>query len=219
MSRIRISQSCLFIVFVVLAGVGFSQSVVVQPGAPGQPSVVLPHNTRPKLQGVSRKDIEFMKGMIMHHAQAVEMVDMIEQRTENKEVRLLGSRIRQSQSDEINFMRRWLALRGELPEMEVSSSGHSSHSGGHSRHGEMTMPGMLSRKQMTALAASGGHVFNKLFLAGMIQHHQGALVMVNDLFNTAGSGQDAELFNFATDVDTGQKAEIKIMENMLEAIK
>ncbi len=191
-----------------------AQSVVVQPGAPGQPTVVLPSDTKPKLHSISKKDIEFMQGMIMHHAQAVEMVELIELRTENKEIRLLGSRIRQSQSDEINFMKRWLALRGEAAEMDMS--GHSSHSG----HGsEMMMPGMLTRKQMTAMAAAKGVAFDKLFLAGMIQHHKGALVMVDELFNTAGAGQDAELFNFATDVDTGQKAEITIMENMLERIK
>lgn len=191
-----------------------AQSVVVQPGAPGQPTVVLPSDAKPKLHSVSKKDIEFMQGMIMHHAQAVEMVELIELRTESKEIRLLGSRIRQSQSDEINFMRRWLALRGETAEMDMS--GHSSHSG----HGsEMMMPGMLTRKQMMAMAAAKGVAFDKLFLAGMIQHHKGALVMVDELFNTAGAGQDAELFNFATDVDTGQKAEITIMENMLERIK
>lgn len=191
-----------------------AQSVIVQPGAPGQPTVVMPSDTKPKLHSVSKKDIEFMQGMIMHHAQAVEMVELIELRTENKEIRLLGSRIRQSQSDEINFMRRWLALRGETTEMDMS--GHSSHSG---HGGDMMMPGMLTRKQMAAMAAAKGSAFDKLFLAGMIQHHKGALVMVDELFNTAGAGQDAELFNFATDVDTGQKAEITIMERMLERIK
>jgi uncharacterized protein (DUF305 family) len=78
------------------------------------------------------------------------------------------------------------------------------------------MPGMLSPEQMEALRKAKGEAFDHLFLAGMIQHHGGALTMVKELFNTAGAGQDAELFNFATDVDSGQRAEIRIMQNMLE---
>ena len=78
------------------------------------------------------------------------------------------------------------------------------------------MPGMLTPEQMAALRKAKGDEFDRLFLTGMIQHHNGALTMVKDLFNTAGAGQDAELFNFATDVDTGQRAEIRIMQGMLE---
>lgn len=192
---------------------------VVQPGAPGQPSKSLPANTRPKLQAVSPKDVEFMQGMIMHHAQAVEMVDLMDSRTKNKELNLLGARISQSQSDEMSFMKRWLLIRGQSPEMKktaTNQSGHSGHSGGHS---EMVMPGMLSAIQMAELADSIGSEFDRLFLKGMIQHHNGALLMVNDLFNTAGAGQDAELFNFATDVDSGQRAEIRVMQSMLELAK
>lgn len=80
---------------------------------------------------------------------------------------------------------------------------------------QMLMPGMLSSKQMKALREAKAEDFDRLFLSGMIQHHNGALIMVKDLFDTAGAGQDAELFNFATDVDSGQRAEIKIMQNML----
>ncbi len=78
------------------------------------------------------------------------------------------------------------------------------------------MPGMLTPEQMEALRNAKGAEFDKLFLTGMIQHHNGALIMVKDLFDTAGAGQDAELFNFATDVDSGQRAEIRIMQSMLE---
>ena len=78
------------------------------------------------------------------------------------------------------------------------------------------MPGMLTPQQMEALRKSKGTEFDRLFLTGMIQHHNGALTMVKDLFDTAGAGQDAEMFGFATDVDTGQRAEIKIMQTMLE---
>ncbi len=83
-----------------------------------------------------------------------------------------------------------------------------------SKH-QMLMPGMLTAKQMDALRRAKGAAFDRLFLTGMIQHHNGALIMVKDLFNTAGAGQDSELFNFATDVDSGQRAEIRIMQNML----
>ena len=80
---------------------------------------------------------------------------------------------------------------------------------------QMLMPGMLTEKQMAALRKAKGQEFDKLFLRGMIQHHNGALIMVKELFDNAGAGQDAELFNFATDVDSGQRAEIRIMQTML----
>jgi uncharacterized protein (DUF305 family) len=153
-----------------------------------------------------------MQGMIMHHAQAVEMTALIPSHTENKELRSLGARISSSQSDEIKFMHRWLAARGEA----VTMSG-AEMSGMHTSHQPMElMPGMLTTVQMEALRKAKGPEFDHLFLTGMIQHHNGALTMVKDLFDTAGAGQDAELFNFATDVDNSQRAEIKIMQNMLE---
>jgi len=189
-----------------------TDSVIVQPGAPGQETKVLPSSTTAKLPPFSPKDVEFLQGMIMHHAQAVEMTALIEARTENKEVRLLGARISQSQSDEMNFMKRWLALRKQplMPNMEAGEMDMSDH-----EHHTL-MPGMLTPKQMEALKKAKGAEFDRLFLSGMIQHHQGALDMVKDLFATTGAGQDAELFNFATDVDSGQRAEIKIMQTLLE---
>jgi len=156
-----------------------------------------------------------MQGMIMHHAQAVEMTALIEARTENVEIRLIGARISQSQSDEMNFMRRWLEIRGEPVSMPMANKPGSHAHGGHSAGDQMMMPGMLSEKQMNELRKAKGADFDRLFLKGMIQHHLGALVMVKDLFDTAGAGQDAELFNFASDVDSGQRAEIKIMEAIL----
>ncbi len=152
-----------------------------------------------------------MQGMIMHHSQAVEMTALIPSHTENKDLRSLGARISSSQSDEIKFMKRWLAARGEpvsmtmpgMPDMDSSC------------HPTALMPGMLTPAQMETLQKAKGAEFDHLFLTGMIQHHNGALIMVEDLFDTAGAGQDAELFNFATDVDTGQRAEIRIMQGML----
>ncbi|MDQ5846442.1 MAG: DUF305 domain-containing protein [Acidobacteriota bacterium] len=193
-----------------------STPVVVQPGAPGQPTRTLPPSTRAILPPRSPADVQFMQGMIMHHAQAVEMTALIDSHTTTKDIRSLGARISHSQSDEIQFMKRWLEARGEplsLPMTEMHGMDMSSHAT-HSGH-SMLMPGMLTAKQMEALRNAKGEEFDRLFLTGMIQHHNGALIMVKDLFDTAGSGQDAEVFNFVTDVDSGQRAEIRIMETML----
>ena len=184
-----------------------SQPVVVQPGAPGKPTRTLPRTSRAKLPPVSPSDVRFMQGMIVHHQQAVEMTALIESHTENKDVRSLGARISRSQADEIKFMKRWLVTRGH-PVSQVQHDMHAMH--------HMLMPGMLSAEQMEALSKARGEEFDRLFLSGMIQHHGGALTMVKDLFDSAGSGQDAELFNFATDVDSGQRAEIRVMQSMLE---
>ncbi len=191
--------------------------VVVQPGAPGQPTRTLPPSTRATLPRRSSADVQFMQGMIMHHAQAVEMTALIESHTQNKDLRLLGARISHSQSEEIKFMKRWLEARGEstsLP-MQNMRGMDMSMPGMDMSNQPMLMPGMLTPKQMEALKKAKGAEFDQLFLTGMIQHHNGALIMVKDLFDTAGSGQDAELFNFATDVDSGQRAEIRIMQTML----
>jgi uncharacterized protein (DUF305 family) len=186
--------------------------VVVQPGAPGKPSKTLPPSTRATLAPRSRADVEFMQGMIMHHSQAVEMTALIPSHTDDKELRSLGARISSSQSDEIKFMRRWLAARGEPLSMPTAQMPGMDMSHQHTA----LMPGMLTAEQMEALRKAKGAEFDHLFLTGMIQHHNGALIMVKDLFDTAGAGQDAELFNFATDADNSQRAEIKIMQNMLE---
>ena len=186
--------------------------VVVQPGAPGQPTTTLPSSTRPTLQTASAADVQFMQGMIMHHAQAVEMTALIESHTKNAQLRILGERISRSQSDEIKFMKRWLTARNAPVEPEMSNMNMP---GMDMPAHQMMMPGMLTPKQMEALRNATGAEFDRLFLTGMIQHHNGALVMVKDLFDTAGAGQDAELFNFTTEVDSGQRAEIRIMQSML----
>ena len=179
------------------------------------PSKTLPAGTHGTVPPESRADVEFMQGMIMHHGQAIEMTALIPTHTGNEELQKLGARISSSQSDEMKFMQRWLAMRGEpvsmampgMPEMDM--------------HGRpmALMPGMLSAQQMAALRTAKDGEFDRLFLKGMIQHHNGALVMVKDLFNTAGAGQDADLFNFATDADNTQRAEIRIMQGMLEKEK
>lgn len=186
--------------------------VVVQPGPPGAPTRKLPLSTHASLPPASPADVEFMQGMIFHHAQAVEMTAMIPTHTQNPELRSLGARISSSQSDEIRFMKRWLAARGESPAKEMPAMPGMDMS----REKAPLMPGMLTPEQMQALGKAKDTEFDRLFLQGMIQHHQGALTMVKDLFDTAGAGQDAELFNFATDADNTQRAEIRIMEIMLK---
>jgi uncharacterized protein (DUF305 family) len=186
--------------------------VVVQPGAPGKPSRRLPPSAAAKLPPRSQAEVDFMRGMIMHHAQAVEMTALISSHTENKDLRSLGARISSSQSDEIKFMRRWLAARGEPASMAMPGMLDMDMSRPPVAH----MPGMLTPEQMEALRKAKDTEFDHLFLTGMIQHHNGALTMVKDLFDTAGAGQDAELFDFATDADNTQRAEIRIMQTMLE---
>jgi uncharacterized protein (DUF305 family) len=189
-----------------------AKPVVVQPGAPGTPTKTLPPSTTATLPPQSIADVEFMQGMIHHHSQAVEMTAMIPSHTENKDLRSLGARISSSQTDEIKFMRRWLAARGkEIPKPMAGMPGMDM-----SGRPMTLMPGMLTPEQMEALANAKGTAFDELFLKGMIQHHEGALTMVKDLFDTAGAGQDAELFDFATDADNTQRAEIRIMEIMLK---
>ncbi len=179
------------------------QPILVQPGAPGAATRVLPSSTRPVLPGRSPADVAFMQGMIMHHSQAVEMTALIPSHTQNREIRSLGARISSSQSDEMRLMQRWLAARGEQAGMSMGD-------------GMARMPGMLSPGQMGALRQARGAAFDHLFLAGMIQHHRGALSMVDTLFRSPGAGQDADLFNFATDADNTQRAEIRIMQSFPE---
>jgi uncharacterized protein (DUF305 family) len=187
-----------------------SAPVIVQPGAPGQPSRTLPPNTTGVAPPRSRADTDFMQGMIMHHSQAVEMTALIPSHSSNEAVRALGRRISTSQSDEIKLMRRWLESRGEATSMTMPDMPGMAMP---------LMPGMLSAEQMAALRAARGAEFDRLFLSGMIQHHGGALTMVNDLFETPGTGQDADVFNFATDIDNTQRAEIKLMQKMLQQLQ
>lgn len=166
---------------------------IVQPGAPGQSSKILsPETAVIPLRTPAVADVNFMQGMIMHHAQAVEMTDLLRSRSRNKDLQALGKRINISQTDEINYMKQWLADRGQRASMEHHHMNMDSMP---------LMPGMLTLQQMKALEQGTGPAFDRLFLTGMIQHHTGALVMVQDLFDTPGAGQDAVLFDFATDID------------------
>jgi uncharacterized protein (DUF305 family) len=147
-----------------------------------------------------------MQGMIHHHSQAVEMTALMPTHTHNKKLLALGQRISISQTDEMKFMKQWLQERGQpamapMDDMDMEMP---------------LMPGMLTKQQMEALAKAKGAEFDRLFLTGMIQHHGGALTMVDDLFAVPGAGQDAVLFDFVTDVDNTQSAEIRIMQGLLK---
>ena len=185
----------------------------VQPGGPGEASRVLTVEEAAALDHVPHTpaDVRFMQGMIPHHAQALEMAALIPERTDHEGLRLLGRRIEISQRDEIAWMTRWLENRGEAAPM--MGAGHAHGLG----EGEL-MPGMLSREEMAALAAARGADFDRLFLEGMIKHHQGALIMVAELFTSPGGGQETEIFRFAADVDADQDMEILRMQEMLNRI-
>lgn len=180
---------------------------IIQPGAPGQPSTVIDAARATDLSkvGFTPADVEFMQGMIGHHAQAVEMVDLLKTRTTRPEMKALGQRIELSQIDEIGMMQQWLTSRGQLaPEQ-------------HAHHGEHAMmPGMLMPDQMKALAAAQGPTFDRLFLEGMIAHHQGAITMVEDLMKKPGAAQASDVYGFVSDVVADQGAEIARMRGLLQ---
>ena len=183
---------------------------IVQPGAPGQRTkTVSPATVKPAAKSPAQADVEFMQGMIHHHAQAVEMVDLLRTRGASKALQALGERMTISQSDEIDFMKKWLRDRGKPIMMAHDMSSGSMP----------LMPGMLTHQQMEELAKAKGAAFDRLFLTGMIQHHTGALDMVDDLFAVPGAGQDSTIYDFATDIDNTQRAEIEVMRGLLKEIK
>ena len=180
--------------------------VVIQPGAPGQQSTVVTGAGRQDVPQATAADVKFMQGMIHHHAQALDMTELLDTRTQDADMKKLGLRIHVSQTDEIKMMQHWLEARGQdVP-------------GRHAHHmaGATLMPGMLTNDEMTRLADTRGPEFDRLFLEGMIKHHGGALVMVQELFATPGAGQQSDIFAFASDVEADQKMEIDRMGAMLK---
>ena len=191
---------------------------VIQPGAPGQTSRVLPSDTAQPIPAATDADIKFMQGMIHHHAQALDMTDLLVKRSQDPDMKKLAMRITVSQTDEIKMMQHWLEARGqEAPDPRAHHMAGMPGMEGmdHGAHAVM-MPGMLTAEEMKRLAAAKGPEFDRLFLEGMIKHHGGALVMVQDLFSTPGAGQQSDIFAFASDVEADQKMEIERMSNMLK---
>jgi uncharacterized protein (DUF305 family) len=184
---------------------------LVQPGAPGQPTRPIALERAVNLSQVSftPADVAFMQGMIGHHAQALEMTGLLKTRSRDDDLRRLAERIEASQSDEIRMMEDWLTSHGHpLPDPHA-----------HHRHGAHLMPGMLPAEQMTRLAEASGPAFDRLFLASMIAHHEGALVMVRDLLALPRAAQDSEIFGFVSDVEADQKMEIVRMAAMLNRLR
>jgi uncharacterized protein (DUF305 family) len=184
---------------------------IVQPGAPGEASRTITAAAAADLSKVSftPADVKFMRGMIGHHAQAIEMVALVPSRTTWDDMKKLALRIDVSQADEIKMMGDWLRARGQdVP-------------GPHAMHmrGATLMPGMLTEEEMARLAAAKGREFDRLFLEGMIKHHGGALTMVEELFSNPGAGQESEMFAFASDVEADQKMEIQRMALMLKELE
>jgi uncharacterized protein (DUF305 family) len=170
---------------------------LIQPGAPGQAGKVVSAASATDLSHVGHTpaDVKFMQGMIGHHAQALEMVDLLKTRTNNDDMKKLALRIEVSQEDEIKMMQDWLKARGqEVP-------------GPHAHHTGMLMPGMLTPEEMARLAAAKGVEFDRLFLNGMIKHHNGALLMVD------------EIYAFASDVIADQRMEMDRMALMLKELQ
>jgi uncharacterized protein (DUF305 family) len=218
LAGVNLYRAALLLLVTIAAGcrtaaappAGNPRPPIVQPGAPGEPPRVISAETARDLSKVEYigADIKFMQGMIGHHAQAIEMAALIPTRTSRAELRMLGQRIDISQRDEINMMQQWLRARHQLvPGVDAIH-----------QHDAVLMPGMLTDDEMRQLSAAQGPEFDRLFLEGMIKHHEGALTMVKALFATPGAGQDVAIFSFASDVDADQRMEIERMGAMLDAI-
>ena len=172
---------------------------------------------RPELvrQPYSPADVKFMSGMIPHHAQAVIMAGWAQKNGASPALQLMCERMLISQRDEIAMMRTWLRDRGLPVPAADATHGTMEHDG---MKMDMLMPGMLSEAEMAALNKARGKSFDKLFLIGMIKHHQGAIGMVEELMASHGAAQDDQIYLFASDVQADQAAEIERMQIMLEAL-
>ncbi len=178
---------------------------IVQPGPPGAPSrLVRPEDVTVRGPEPTAADFRFMQGMIPHHRQALDMTALAEAHASSEAVRAMALRMRISQRDEIATIEQWLRGQGVTPA--------GAHANGHA----VLMPGMLTPEQMGSLTRAQGPDFDRLFLELMIQHHEGALTMVEELFRTPGAGQVSEMFQFATEVEVDQQMEIDRMQALLE---
>lgn len=183
-------------------------------GSPAAAAAAGLHATPPGLGQFpySDADVDFMQGMIPHHAQAVIMAAWAPTHGARADVAILCARILVGQSDEIKLMQTWLSDRGlEVP--DAKSTKHKMKMGGMEH--EMLMPGMLTDEEMAALDKARGPEWDRLFLEGMIRHHQGAIDMVEVLQKSYGAMQDETMFKFANDVFADQSVEIAKMHEML----
>jgi uncharacterized protein (DUF305 family) len=182
-------------------------------GPAAQPKPAM-NGSRPKPVDLTPNpaDVEFMSGMIPHHAQAVQMAGWAGSHGARTDVRILCERIVVGQRDEIKLMQQWLADRGQTVP-DAASTRHRMVMNGMTH--DMLMPGMLNDEEMAALDKARGPEWDRLFLLGMIKHHQGAIDMVNVLFGSSGGGQEETVYKFASDVFADQSIEIDRMQQML----
>lgn len=185
---------------------------IVQPGAPGEASRVLSAAEAIEVADTSysQDDVRFMQDMIPHHAQAVEMAELVAERTNNPDIIDIAGRINAAQADEIAFMQGWLRERGEMAPEPGGMAAHDHHT-----HMSQMMMGMATPEQMAELAASESTDFDRLFLQLMIPHHEGAITMVEDLLDQPGAAYDPVLYEFTSDVVNDQTSEIEIMNALL----
>ena len=183
----------------------FSNSPIVQPGAPGELPRELSAEEAIEVADTryTASDAQFMRGMIPHHQQALEMSRLAPDRTNSPELLEIAGKIEAAQGDEIAFMEQWLTSRGESIDQSHAHTGHH------------TMKGMATEAQMASLAAASGVEFDRQFLSLMIAHHGGAIDMVEALMEQPGSAYDPTLFEFTTDVSNDQSKEIELMHGLL----
>lgn len=185
-------------------------------GAAQQSNTAPPPDPKPRPDLVqypySPADVEFVQGMIPHHAQAVVMAGWGPSHGAGRDVALMCERMLVSQRDEIVWMRNWVRDRGQY--VPAADATHHKHKMGGMEH-DMLMPGMLTAEELAQLDKARGKEFDRLFLTFMIKHHEGAIKMVDDLFNSPGALQDEELYAFASDIYADQTAEIERMQKML----
>lgn len=188
-----------------------AEAPVVQPGGPGDPTALIdPADVDPE-DPWNHADVAFMQMMIWHHAQALDMSELAADRAGSPQVRALAERIRAAQGPEIMSMAAWLDERG----MEVPRADQDAESWDHAAHGHDGMAGMLTDAEMEQLAASTGSEFDRLFLEGMIGHHEGALEMAD---HVTVEGEDLRVSELAADISVGQAAEIGRMEDLLRQL-
>jgi uncharacterized protein (DUF305 family) len=193
------------------AGGGVQSPATAAAGAPATPRYAADSGGYP----FTDADVHFMTGMIPHHAQALVMARMAPSHGANDAIQRMAERIIVAQGDEIATMRTWLADRGQpVPPADAT---HMTMNMGGMQH-DMLMPGMLTPAQLAQLDAARGVEFDRLFLTFMIQHHQGAVGMVDELMASPGAAQDEVVFRFSADVYADQTSEIARMQSMLDAL-
>ncbi len=210
-----ISSRTAFLAMCLATAAGTVRTVSAQSPsdiARGQAAAIVKARTDSARYPYTKADVDFMSGMIHHHAQAIIMAKMAPTHGAGPSVRTLCDRIINAQQDEITAMQRWLRDRNQV--VPEATAGPMTMVMDGMEH-EMLMPGMLSEAQMKQLDEARGFGFDRLFLTGMIQHHKGAVSMVDGLFKTYGAGQDELTFKFASDVQVDQRTEIARMERML----